>query len=481
MNGLKVSRFLSAFVLLALLLAACGGGGAADQTPAATTMTTESAGAEPTAAMTEAPAAEVTEAATEAPPAEVTEAATEAPAQTGDLSGEIRVAVVRGAMIDTMSKLVDQFQAANPGVTVNLEEEPEGGAFEALIAAGNQPDLIVASFGPQIGRLAAQEAVVPLEDMPGAADLFARIEPGAQQELYGHSYYVPIGADVTLMIYNKQLFEEAGLDPESPPATWDEYLAAMEKIQALPARENGDKVYGNVFWNDALTWGGWYWNMLQPIYLNGNGGQCQLLNRLATDLVFNQPDCGLQAFFEFARRAQEYAPPTMEKNFFSRSIGAWLQYGYSWEPNLREAAGEPMVIGEDVGIAPVPVPNAGDTSFTTYGGRALMLLKTTPERQNLAWEFIKFLMDDANNLVFLQELGYLPTLTSLKSDAYFQEPARQPFVEALQNGILPEQLGAADAVAVELLGVYQQTVVERSIEPDAAVEEAATRAQAKLQ
>jgi multiple sugar transport system substrate-binding protein len=384
-------------------------------------------------------------------------------------------------MDETMRKLADQFEQANPGVEVTVEEEPEGGAFEALIAAGNQPDLIVASFGPQIGRLAAQEVAVPLEDMPGADELFSRLEAATVQELYGHTYYVPIGADVTLMIYNKQLFEEAGLDPDDPPATWDEFLAAIEKIQALPARENGDKVYGTVFWNEALAWGGWYWNMLQPIYLNGNQAECQLLNRLSTDIVFDQPDCRMAAFLEFNRAAQAFAPPTMETNFFSRSIGTWLQYGYSWEPNLREAAGQPMVIGEDVGVAPVPVPNEGDTSYTTYGGRALMILKTTPERQNLTWQFIQFLMEDENNLVFLQELGYLPTLTALKDDPYFQEPARQPFVEALENGMLPEQIATADEVANQVLGVYQQVAVEKSVEPDQGVETAAEQARAELQ
>jgi multiple sugar transport system substrate-binding protein len=488
MNALRVSalpaRILAVFVVLAFLLAACGGGGAATDQPAppvpGTTITEPAAGEVTEAVVPEAATEAVTEAVPEAATEAVTEAATEATGG-GTASGEIRVAVVRGAMLETMNKLVDKFKQENPGAAVTVEEEPEGGAFEALIAAGNQPDLITVSFGPQIGRLAAQEAVVPLEDMPGAAELFARLEPATVQELYGHNYYVPIGADVTLMIYNKQLFEEAGLDPEAPPKTWDEFLAAIEKIQALPPRENGDKVYGTVFWNDALTWGGWYWNMLQPIYLNANGGQCQLLNRLATDIVFNQPECKLAEFYDFVRKAQEFAPPTMEKNFFSRSIGTWLQYGYSWEPNLKEAAGEPMVIGKDVGVAPVPVPNEGDKSYTTYGGRALMVLKTTPERQNLAWQFVQFLMQEENNLTFIKELGYLPTITSLKDDPYFQEPARQPFVQALENGVLPEQIGAADDVAVELLGVYQKTVVEKTVDPTQAVEEAAKNAQAKLQ
>ncbi|MFN8494455.1 MAG: extracellular solute-binding protein [Caldilineaceae bacterium] len=300
-----------------------------------------------------------------APPAATPQtgaASAQTPAQTATASaastqqGTLRISVVCGAMIDTMRKLATQYMQSHPNVKVNVEEEPEGGAFDALIAAGNQPDMIVGSLGSQIGHLAAGGAVVPLEGLPGAADLFARLDKATVEQLYGHNYYVPVSADVTMMIYNKEIFKQAGLDPNKPPATWDEFLADAAKIDKLPALPNGDKIRGTVFWNEALTFGGWYWNVLQPIYLNGNQNQCLLLNRLGTDIVFDQPQCNMAGFFDFAQKAQKFAPPTMEKSFFSRSIGIWLQYGYSWEPNLKTAANKPMVIGQDVAIAPAPIP-----------------------------------------------------------------------------------------------------------------------------
>ena len=407
-------------------------------------------------------------------------AATVTSAQEQPMADSIRVSVVAGAMQNTMTELVNAYQEANPGVTITLELEPEGGAFQALIAAGNQPDLVITSFGPQLGTLAEQGAAVALEELPGAEELFARLEPASVQTLYGHNYYVPIGADVTLMIYNKALFEEAGLDPDDPPATWDEFLAAAAAIDALPPRENGDDVYGTVFWNEALQWGGWYWNMLQPIYLNANQGECQLLNNLATDIVFDRDQCELDRFFEFLKEAQQYAPPTMEKNFFGRNIGMWLQYGYSWEPNLQSAAGEPMVIGEDVGVAPVPVPEEGDTAFTTFGGRAAVILKTEPAREARAWHFLNFLMEDENNYKFITELGYLPVITALNDDPYFQDPARRPFVELLENGVVPEQFATADRVAAALQGIYQGVVVDGSIPLEDAVATAAEAAREAL-
>ena len=437
---------------------------------APTTAATASAGAAATA--TVAPAATQSGGPTALP----TATATLPP----NVTGGTRIAVVRGAMIDTMRKLADAYMKANPGKMVTVEEEPEGGAFDALIAAGNQPDIITVSFGTQIGHYAAAGVAAPLEDMDGAQDLFAKVDPATVQNLYGHNYYMPIGADVTVMVYNKDLFKEAGLDPTKPPATFAEFLDDAAKIQALPARPDGSKVYGTVFWNDALSWGGWYWNMLQPMYLNANQDKCQLLNKLGTDIIFDQPDCNMAAFFDFNQKAQKFAPPTMEKSFFSRTIGMWPQYGYSWEPNLKEAAGTPMVIGQDVGVAPVPVLEAGDTAYTTYGGRAYMIMKTTPERQQNAWNFVKYLMQDPNNLQFLEELGYLPILGSLKSDAYFQDPARKPFVEILQNAIMPEQYEAADKVANAILGVYQAAAVQGSLSPQDAVTEAALKARDAL-
>jgi len=297
-----------------------------------------------------------------------------ASAQETPMADSIRVSVVAGAMQDTMADIVARYVAANPGVNVTLELEPEGGVFQALIAAGNQPDMVITSFGPQIGTLAAQDALVALEDLEGAADLFERLTPRAVQELYGHTYYVPVGADVTLMIYNRALFEEAGLDPDAPPVTWDEFLAAIEAIDNLPNREDGSDVYGTVFWNEALQWGGWYWNMLQPIYLNANQGECQLMNALGTNVVIDREECELDAFFEFVTAAQKFAPPTMETSFFSRNVGTWLQYGYSWEPNRANATGGPMVIGEDVSVAPVPVRRARRADHEDNAGARSPLL-----------------------------------------------------------------------------------------------------------
>jgi multiple sugar transport system substrate-binding protein len=87
---------------------------------------------------------------------------------------------------------------------------------------------------------------------------------------------------------------------------------------------------------------------------------------------------------------------------------------------------------------------------------------------------------DLNHKQFIKELGYLPTLISLKNDPYFTDPARKPFVDTLKTAVFPQIFASAEDPANGVLGVYQQTVVQGQGTPDQAVKEAADKARAAL-
>lgn len=398
------------------------------------------------------------------------------------LSGEITVMVPAGGyyLKHTKEFLAKEFMKRHPDVTVNVEQEPEGGQLTARIAAGDTPDVLVGVFGYQPAKYAKDKLIVNLDKMPGSKELFNRIAPQYIQENFGGKYYVPWNATTQMMIYNKELFRQAGLDPENPPSTFDEYLEAAKAIDNLPDK-NGAPIYGNVFWNEALAWGGWYWTMNAQIYYNFNQGKYQLFNDLGTDIVFDKPDAKLKEFYEFMDKAQKYAPENMDGNdFFSRRVGMWLQFGYGWKANLNEAKDKPMVIGEDVGVAPIPVPEEGQTHYSTLDGRSLMIFKSDPERERLAWEFIKFMMEDEINLKSLKELAQLPTLKSLTDDEYFQQPDIKPFVDQLEHALPNEPVAEIGDISNMLLKNYVRTVIKDEISAEEAVNDAAKKARELL-
>jgi hypothetical protein len=110
--------------------------------------------------------------------------------------GTIQITTIPGAMVETMNRLARSFEQANPDIKVQVLVEPEGGAFEALIAAGNQPDLIVGALGSMHTKYAAMDVLVPLDGLPGAEEIFARVDEVALHQDLGQHYLVPLGLDV---------------------------------------------------------------------------------------------------------------------------------------------------------------------------------------------------------------------------------------------------------------------------------------------
>lgn len=392
--------------------------------------------------------------------------------------GEIELMLPQGDYIEFAKKnIVPYFEKKFPNVKVVVTDDKN---IETRVAAGDAPTVYAGVWGYQPVKFAKMDKLVNYEKFADYKELESRINEKYLGKVLDGTYYVPWNATTTMMIYNKELFKEAGLDPEKPPVTFDEFLEYAKKISALPNRKDGSKTYGTVFWNEALSWGGWYWSMLSPIYYNANEGKYQLLNKTGTDIVFDKPEAKLVEFFKFVKEAQKYAPPNMEKNFFSRNIGMWLQFGYGWKANLKQAAERPMEIGKDVGVAPVPVLKSGQKAFSSMDGRALMIFKSNPEKEALAWELVKFMMQDDINLEACKALGQLPTLKSLENDPYFQTEENKPFVEQLKNSIPNEAFSESDSVQNIILQTYGNIVVQQNVSIDQGIKDAAVKAREVL-
>ncbi|WP_413111713.1 extracellular solute-binding protein [Thaumasiovibrio sp. DFM-14] len=389
--------------------------------------------------------------------------------------------VIAGEKLEFMVSSGDQMAFATEWIKPEFERRypdvelviTNDGNLETRMAAGDYPNVYAGIFGYMVPRYARLGRLSYLDDFEGFEALKQSIAPQFMTKNFGRHYFIPWLATTQMMIYNKALFEEAGLDADTPPETWDELLLAAEKISALPARRNGSRVHGVALWNDALATGGWYWNMLAPLYYNFNGGEYQLLNRWGTHPVFDHPDAGMVEFFTTMKAVQQYAPLTMEQNFFSRTIGMWPQYGVSWAANLQDAAGKPMVIGEDVGIAALPVLKKGDTPYSNLDGRALMVFKNSRHLEERSWQLIEMLMEERFNLEALKALQSLPTLVALQNHAYFQQPEIKPFVEQLEHVVMNESSAAAGEVSSIVLSYYSKAVVMQNMSPEEAVAAAA--------
>ena len=170
-------------------------------------------------------------------------AATEAPAAAPEVKeegGKTTITVLRPGDQDKvasfMEPAVEAFEAANPDINVEIMYESWAGwiqTYPTYFDADTQPDVIFwwdhklhdASANPHLVDLSNHLSDDLKNKIPQS--VWDLVDPGDMDGLY----YVPSSVDAFVLYYNKDLFTAAGLDPETPPATWDELLAAAKAIK----------------------------------------------------------------------------------------------------------------------------------------------------------------------------------------------------------------------------------------------------------
>ena len=129
---------------------------------------------------------------------------------------------------------IDKFQELNPHITVELVPQPNNEYYNLLgaaITAGEGPDVLLVHGGTRLTE--RQDLMLPLDDFIGdEADNFINLQNGWVNNETGEIIALPITIQGFVYYYNKDIYTEAGLDPETPPTTWDELVANCETIMA---------------------------------------------------------------------------------------------------------------------------------------------------------------------------------------------------------------------------------------------------------
>ncbi len=107
------------------------------------------------------------------------------------------------------------------------------------ILSGDPPD-VVSQFVPAV-RWASRMALRPLDDLIAATEFDTTVFfPALWEEVTwrGRAFAVPVNTTSYAFFYNRELFQEAGLDPQRPPGTWDEVRQYSQRLLRSDARGN---------------------------------------------------------------------------------------------------------------------------------------------------------------------------------------------------------------------------------------------------
>lgn len=137
-----------------------------------------------------------------------------------------------------MRQLVQRFNAEHANIAVAMSVTMWAEYYQKLPAAvssGNGPDLGVMHVD-SLATNAARNVIIPLDDVAGALQLSeSDFNPVVWKAgVYkGKRFGIPLDMHPLGMYYNKTVLERAGLDPENPPQTREEYTEALDKLKAV--------------------------------------------------------------------------------------------------------------------------------------------------------------------------------------------------------------------------------------------------------
>lgn len=163
-------------------------------------------------------------------------------ASTGDNGGsdstevvEIHHAYWHGAMTDYLNECKAEFEKDNPNIKIVLDFYGWGEYWTALEAAatgGKGPDVFQLN-GPNNYKYADYGIILPLDDYISNSDVDLSNYPDALNQIYnidGVQYGIPVDWDTIGLWYNKELFDAAGVAYPDETWTWEDLVAAAEKI-----------------------------------------------------------------------------------------------------------------------------------------------------------------------------------------------------------------------------------------------------------
>lgn len=309
----------------------------------------------------------------------------------------------------------------------NLARDPA--KLAVAVAGGVPPDVIqVDRF--MVGSLASQGLLQSIDDLVKRdnINLDNFFLPTVKEAIYRDKLYgLPYHTDDRALVYNVDLFEEAGLDPKAPPKTWEEVDVYSRKIDLRNPNGTWKRV-GFIPWWGYSDWIGLLW---------AAGGD--ILDETNTKVIWNR-EPGIKATEWVQSYIHRYGgwniafEPPIQRQHLACGVLGMIICG-SWN------VGEMKTLAPDIAydVSPTPRPKGLEKEFTTWcGGYALSIpVGVTGEKRDAAWEFIKFYCGDERPQKLLGvKSGMIP---ALKSAAFSREfisldVRLQKFLSLMQYG-----------------------------------------------
>lgn len=328
-------------------------------------------------------------------------------------------------------QLIEEFEAENPTIEIEPIAVPStelATKVQADIAAGARPDVAQIVFD-SLDYAVQNYGAKALEDIVAADELRSNFEgfsPSGMKlgQLQGKTYGLAFTFSTPVLFYNASLFEQAGLDPASPPTTWEEV-----KQYALRIASETDAAGVHIGGSTGNDW-------LVQALIGSNGGN--VLSDDRKTILFGESEAasaiGMWQDLVLSGAHSKITDGEIVQAFSEQKLGMLL---------FTSALQSAFVTGSEAGgweLRTAKMPAFGDKPTTPVNsGSALVILSDDQAKQDAAWKFLQFATSDRGYTIITSQMGYLPLRPAIIEDPnYLKEwvaanPLVQPNLEQLES------------------------------------------------
>jgi multiple sugar transport system substrate-binding protein len=395
----------------------------------------------------------------------------------------IRLWGIFEAGIPAQTKIIEAFTKENPDVKVEVSKVQNSGAGDTAgvitaVRGRTAPDLYFmdrfnATQFSSLGLIEPINSLIEKYEDESPEEFLSQWLKFSTDEMFydGNWYGLPLDTDTRVMMYNKDLAEEVGidpklLDPDNGPLSYDQMWEINDEVNVQDKRGS----YKRVTWIPWDNQGSFLlWAMGMGVELFDNDS-CHTL--LDSDQMLH----AVEVYQSWVKRLNfprmdafkaTYEPPNhppSQTSFFSGrqlfqiTTPVAVTDLNNYKPDLN------------YGLTHIPVPKKGDKPYTWAGGWSLAMPKGSSMSENL-WKFLKFYAGYQGQKELMPTISGIPTNIKAVEDPKAWNPDIEFFVElmgvAQSRPPLPAGTKLWDAVFA-----LQDSINQGSATPKEAVERA---------
>ncbi|GAB3825033.1 ABC transporter substrate-binding protein [Kribbella italica] len=399
--------------------------------------------------------------------------------------------------IAAFDRNVKKFMTENPNITVkSTETKWDAQTFQAQVAGGSLPTVMNISF-TEPANMIPNKQLPDITDELKLVDLTKDLNPQTLkivQDDAGRIYGVPIDVFSVGLAYNRALFTQAGLDPDKPPANWDEVRQYAKQI----TEKTGKAGYAQLTKDNT---GGWM--LTTMTYSLGGTVQSQDGKKSTFNDAPTKKALQLLKDMRWTDNAMGsnflYNQEEIRQDFAAGKIGMVLQAPDAYDMAVKNFGMKPADYGHGA------LPQDGGPHGTLTGGSLKMINPKASKNEIVAalkWiksqDFDKYTNEQLavqNAKETIADKGFVgrPGITPLSQATYDQynkwrEPYSNVPVKQFQGYIdsttslklLPEPSNKGQEVYALLDPVVQQVLTKKDADIDKLLTDAASKIDARL-